>query len=94
MRLLRPLICLGLTVWTLTLSIGFSQVRAADWNQWRGPSRDGVTAETEWPGSFQGRLNLVWEQPLSPSYSGPVVHDGLVITTETVDKTFGARFGL
>ncbi len=70
----------------LWLAIGIHQAPAADWNQWRGPSRDGVTDVSAWPDSFQDRLKLVWEQPLSPSYSGPIVHEGLVFTTETVDK--------
>lgn len=59
----------------------------ADWNQWRGPNRDGVFSDTKWPEALEGHLQLLWDQELSPSYSGPIVHDGLVITTETVDKS-------
>lgn len=56
------------------------------WNQWRGPNRDGV-----WPGELPNSLSaleLVWEQPLQPSYSGPGTDGELVYKTETVDESF------
>jgi outer membrane protein assembly factor BamB len=62
------------------------QAFAIDWNQWRGPARDGISDQTPWPEALNDRLKLVWEQPLSPSYSGPIVHEGLVFTTETIGK--------
>lgn len=57
----------------------------AIWNQWRGPARDGV-----WPGTLPkslASLELLWEKPLQPSYSGPVTDGQLVFTTETVGQT-------
>ena len=60
---------------------------AADWNQWRGPNRDSQLTESEWPDALNGRMELLWEKPHSPSYSGPVTQDGIVFTTETIDKT-------
>lgn len=66
----------------------YLSAKAADWNQWRGPMRDGMVSEADWPEKLSGHLNLVWEKPLSPSYSGPVIHKGLVFTTETVDKKY------
>ena len=59
----------------------------ADWNQWRGPNRDSQLAEKEWPDALNGRMKLVWEKPHAPSYSGPISQDGMVFTTETIDKT-------
>lgn len=56
------------------------------WNQWRGPTRDGV-----WPGELPKSLKtleLAWEKPLGPSYSGPVSDGKVVYTTETVDQSF------
>jgi len=56
------------------------------WNQWRGPSRNGV-----WPGELPKSLEsleLAWEKPLQPSYSGPVSDGKVVFTTETVDQSF------
>ena len=56
------------------------------WNQWRGPQRDGVWAG-ELP-SLLSELSLAWERPLSPSYSGPITDGKYVYTTETVDEKF------
>ncbi len=60
---------------------------AASWNQWRGPSRNGmVDGNFEWPDKISGRLKEVWRRPLQPSYSGPIVSEGQIYLTETVDK--------
>ncbi len=61
-------------------------LETAQWNQWRGPQRDGV-----WPGELPNslsELSLAWERPLSPSYSGPITDGQIVYTTETVDEKF------
>ncbi len=58
-----------------------------DWNQWRGPNRDGQIAKTEWPGSLEkGSLDQSWKVKLGPSYSGPIIAGDWVFTTETKDK--------
>ena len=57
-----------------------------DWNQWRGPERDGAIGPQPWPNALAGRLKLQWEQSHQPSYSGPIISDGLVFTTETMNK--------
>lgn len=65
-------------------SLGGSLVSAPTWNQWRGPQRDGV-----WNGTLPtslADLELAWQKPLSPSYSGPVTDGKVVYTTETVDE--------
>jgi len=59
---------------------------AMEWCQWRGPQRNGHIVGGRWPETFDGRLKMVWEVELGPSYSGPVSSGGLVFTTETVDK--------
>lgn len=59
-----------------------------NWSQWRGPMRDGVYLGGAWPETLAGKLQLVWEKELGPSYSGPVSDGELVFTTETVDKMF------
>ncbi len=61
-------------------------VEPSTWSQWRGPSRDSQIAGAEWPDKLKGSLELVWVHSHSPSYSGPVVNNGLVYTTETVGK--------
>ncbi len=57
----------------------------AGWTQWRGPDRTGIITGPAWPADFSG-LEPLWEVPLGPSYSGPVLSDKLVFTTESVDK--------
>jgi outer membrane protein assembly factor BamB len=60
---------------------------AAQWNQWRGPNRDGSFKGREWPADFSG-LKEKWRVPLGPGYSGPVTNGNLVFTTESKDKQF------
>lgn len=59
-----------------------------NWSGWRGENRDGQLTETKLPEKLQGAVELAWEKPHAPSYSGPVVFDGMLFTTETVDKKF------
>ena len=57
------------------------------WPQWRGPSRDGQARGPKWPDRLEkGNLEPLWRVPLGPSYSGPIVTDELVFTTETKNK--------
>lgn len=62
---------------------------AADWPQWRGPTRDCKLAEQrEWPESLEGEhLTQSWQIPLGPSYSGPIVSGNKVFVTETQAET-------
>lgn len=56
---------------------------AADWPQWRGPTRDGmVAASPAWPSSLTG-VEPVWRVPMGRGYSGPVVVGDRVFTVET-----------
>lgn len=64
-----------------------STTNAATWNQWRGPTRNGqVDGDFAWPSKLEGRLTEVWRTSLGPSYSGPIVAEGKVFVTETVDE--------
>ncbi len=83
MRLAIPLVIL-----LVNLAGSLLSAEPSAWNQWRGPSRDGQLPDAPWPDQLQGRLQLIWQRPHSPSYSGPVVSGDLVFTTETVDKQF------
>jgi outer membrane protein assembly factor BamB len=80
---MRPLVGLILLLSPITLS---AVEPSGIWNQWRGPTRDSQLPGVKWPDQLEERLQLVWEKPLSPSYSGPVVADDLVFTTETIGK--------
>lgn len=61
---------------------------SAIWPQWRGPTRDGrVAAKAAWPDRLaDDALETLWRIPLGPSYSGPIVSESLVFTTETKDR--------
>ncbi len=57
------------------------------WPQWRGPERDGIVDSVPLPETLTETENkVVWSTPLAPSYSGPVIAEGKVFTTETVDE--------
>ena len=62
------------TLATLNLALFFcGTLSAADWTQWRGPSRDGqipdFTAPTAWP----KQLTLLWKVEVGEGYSSPLV---------------------
>lgn len=68
---------------TFSLSISLAAVTAAaaDWPQYRGPARDGVSAETSllhtWPESGPEEC---WRKPLGEGFSGVAVAGGAVYT--------------
>jgi outer membrane protein assembly factor BamB len=65
------------------------------WPQWRGPTRDGQVAGLPWPNRLTNdSLELLWRVPLGPSYSGPIVSDDLVFTTETRNRAFEVVYAL
>jgi outer membrane protein assembly factor BamB len=62
-------------VFSLFVAVGVALLTAADWPQWRGPNRDGISTETgllkEWPA--QGP-KLLWQvKHLGNGYSTPAV---------------------
>ena len=57
------------------------------WNQWRGPNRDGHCPGDWWPERLtKDNVQRLWRVELGPSYSGPIVDETTVYTTETVGK--------
>ncbi len=60
------------------------------WPQWRGPARDGFVAAKSpaWPDKLDANtLKPNWTiKDLGPSYSGTIVGEAMVYTTQTVDK--------
>ncbi len=60
---------------------------ASTWPQWRGPLRDGQVKGKSWPDRLNASsFKQSWHVPCGPSYSGPIVSEDLVFTTETKDK--------
>lgn len=81
-----------LSVWCLAvvacLAGGVSPAaEKPEWAQWRGPGRDGHARGPAWPETLSKEsLEQVWRVPLAESYSGPIVTDDLIYTTESRDR--------
>jgi len=80
--------------WVLLASTSCGPVFAgpdapADWNQWRGPERNGRVAGSSWPTSFAG-LEPLWEVSLGKGYPGALVTNEAVFVVETVDASTAA----
>jgi outer membrane protein assembly factor BamB len=58
---------------TLGLMCTGMVARAQDWNQWRGPSRTGVTAAFPAPAAWPDRPRKLWEATVGIGHSSPVV---------------------
>lgn len=60
---------------------------AADWPQFQGPNRDGISLETgiarEWP---EGGPRVLWTAPLAKGFAGPAIRDGEVYLLDRVDN--------
>ena len=70
----------------LNLSLAFSFVAAGDWAEWRGPGRDGVSAEKNLPVKWSpGGENLAWKVPFG-GRSAPIVMGDRVYLQNTADK--------
>ncbi|HZZ79028.1 MAG TPA: PQQ-binding-like beta-propeller repeat protein [Gemmataceae bacterium] len=90
----RVCLVLALTLcWVVDL--GAQEKGDAIWPQWRGPARDGQVRGAAWPDRLtKESLKLLWRVPLGPSYSGPIVAEDLVFTTETRNKESEVVFAL
>lgn len=63
---------------TLLLSAALSATPAAQWNQWRGPNRDGSVPSAAVPSAWPETLKERWSVEAGEGYSTPVVADGRV----------------
>ncbi len=73
-----------LRLFVVLLFIG--PLAAADWNQWRGPNRDGTIPAATWPDNFD-QLTPLWRVDLAEGYSSPIIRENTVYTVETEEKT-------
>ena len=48
------------------------------WPQWRGPNRDGTTADFSPPASWPAALTRQWRTPVGAGHASPVIADGRV----------------
>lgn len=81
----------GLLTFSPIASDMLTAAEPLSWPQWRGPGRTATLPEgLHLPAKLSGETGLqeVWKIDLSPSYSGPVIQDGILVTTETVDAKY------
>ncbi len=81
------LLCSVILSWPL-LSQSKVIEKSSSWPQWRGPSRKGIIpSESPWPAKIdQDSLKEKWRVKLGKGYSGPVVSNEMVFTTESLDE--------
>jgi outer membrane protein assembly factor BamB len=60
-------------VLVVLLSVCALSLRAQDWNQWRGPSRTGVTAGFKAPAVWPDRMKQIWKVDAGEGHASPVV---------------------
>jgi outer membrane protein assembly factor BamB len=68
------------TVIVLAMGMGlYGVVQAADWPNWRGPARDGISTETGW---FKAGVTskVVWEENVGAGHSGMSIKGGKLYT--------------
>jgi outer membrane protein assembly factor BamB len=71
----------------LVLLLGCGGAPADDWPGWRGPTRDGHSAETDLPLKWSPTENVRWKTPLPDAgNSSPVVWKDRVFVTQALEK--------
>src|SRR6266446_1573878 len=77
----------NLALLALIASSMVSQIRAEDWPQFLGPTRDAVYHGKDiapaWP---KDGPKLLWKTPVGQGFSGPVVSAGKLILFHRLDK--------
>ena len=58
---------------------------AFQWQQWRGPTRDGIAPAANVPAAWPDKPTLKWKQPAGEGYSSPVVDAGRVFVHSRQD---------
>jgi len=58
---------------------------AQEWNQWRGPSRNGAVAAANEPQVWPEKLTQTWRVEIGEGYSSPVVEKGKVYVSSRRD---------
>ncbi|MEM0897880.1 MAG: PQQ-binding-like beta-propeller repeat protein [Verrucomicrobiota bacterium] len=78
-------LCLALALPTPSLS---DKPESSNWNQWRGPTRDGIIENAQpWPeGISDADFAPLWSIGLPESYAGPVISKGKLISVATREK--------
>jgi hypothetical protein len=85
---------------TLALAAGLiSPVPAVNWPQWRGPSGQGISAETALPLAWSPQDRIAWKTPIpgrghsAPFMGSPVAFGDYVLLTSEDGETFFVKAG-
>lgn len=73
------------TILGLFLLATTTSVSAQDWNQWRGPTRDGLVPAANTPSSWPESLRRVWRVEIGEGYSSPVVSGAVIFVHSRKD---------
>jgi outer membrane protein assembly factor BamB len=83
--MLEKRLCLTLALLWLALA---ARSTAADWPQFRGPNRDGISGETgllrAWPADGP---KVLWSTPVGQGYASAAIHDGKVYFNDYDEST-------
>jgi len=64
-----------------------STVFAQNWDQFRGPNGEGVSATTGLPSEFGPQKNVAWKTELPPGHSSPVLtRDRIFVTAHSKEQ--------
>lgn len=67
--------------------------QAQDWNQWRGPGRNGLVKDFTAPENWPGELNLDWKVEVGEGYSSPLwVGDRIYLHSRVGDEEVVAAY--
>ncbi|NQT51681.1 PQQ-like beta-propeller repeat protein [bacterium] len=71
--------CVALAI--VLIGLGVATASADDWPHWRGPNRDGISAETGWLAQWpEGGPKVLWKADVGIGFSSLAVADGRLYT--------------
>jgi outer membrane protein assembly factor BamB len=78
--------CIGRICLSTALLSSVLPISAEDWPQWRGPQRNGISAEKNWAFQWpEDGPKIAWKARVGLGYSGFVVADGRAFTVGHTD---------
>ena len=82
-------LCVRVGAWVILVSLagGVRAAPAAEWAQWRGPSRDGLSSEAGWQATWGADgPKVLWRANVGIGFSSCSIAGGRVYTIGNIDK--------